>query len=218
MMLSTRMYYYSPLVFGRTGLSEHEGWGLATVARDSGYEYMVIVLGSPATTADGKVGSHYTDTAALYRWAFRNFTYKTLLTDSEILGSIKVKQVWGRDAVNLVPQAAFSTVVPNEVNPQDVIKKVTVNEEVLIAPVEKGTVYGKVELIVNVDEKIGEVPLVAAESMQRNALLAFFAGVGSVLTSGWFWGIFAVVILLVGGYVAIVVAGARRHRRTRRRR
>lgn len=217
MLRASSMYYYSPLVFGRTGLSEHEGWSLATVARDSGYEYMVIVLGSPAKTADGKVGSHYTDSAALYRWAFRNFTYKTLLTDSEILGSIKVKQVWGRDAVNLVPQAAFSTVVPKEVNPQDVIKKVTVNEQVLVAPIEKGTVYGKVELIVNVDEKIGEVPLVAAESLQRNALLAFLAGVGSVLTSGWFWGIFAIVIILVGGYVAIVVAGARRHRRRRRR-
>ncbi len=217
MLRASSMYYYAPLVFGRTGLSEHEGWGLATVARDSGYEYMVIVLGSPAKTADGKVGSHYTDSAALYRWAFRNFTYKTLLTDSEILGSIKVKQVWGRDAVNLVPQAAFSTVVPKDVNPQDVIKKVTVNEDVLIAPIEKGTVYGKVELIVNVDEKIGEMPLVAAESMNRNALLAFFAGVGGVLTSGWFWGIFAIILIVVGGYVAIVVAGARRHRRRRRR-
>ena len=125
MLRASTGYYYSPLKFGRTGLSEHEGWGLATVAADSGYEYMVILLGSPAKTADGVVGSHYTDTAQLYRWAFRNFTYKTLLTDSEILASVKVKNVWGKDSVNLVPKESFSTVIYNNVEPKDVIKKVT---------------------------------------------------------------------------------------------
>lgn len=218
MLRSSTGYYYAPLKFGRTGLSEHEGWGLATVAADSGYEYMVILLGSPAKTADGKVGAHYTDTAALYRWAFRNFTYKTLLTDSEILASIKVKNVWGRDAVNLVPEKAFSTVIYNNVEPKDVIKKVTVNEQVLKAPIERGTVYGKVELIVNVDEKIGEVNLVASENMKQSAFLALFSGIGAVLGSGWLWLAVLVIVLAIGGYIAYAVMDSKKQKRRRKAR
>ncbi len=211
-------YYYSPLVFGRTGLSEHEGWSLATIASDDGYDYMVILLGSPAKTADGKVGSHYTDTAALYRWAFRNFSYKTLLADSEILASVKVKHVWGKDTVNLVPKEAFSTVIYNTVEPKDVIKKVTINEQVVTAPIEKGTVLGKVELIVNVDEKIGEVELVAAETMKKSAVVAVFSGIGAVLGSGWLWGAIGLIVLLFGGYIGYAVWDAKRQRRKKMRR
>ncbi len=216
MLRASTGYYYAPLKFGRTGLSEHEGWSLATVAADSGYEYMVILLGSPAKTADGRVGAHYTDTAALYRWAFRNFTYKTLLADSEILASVKVKHVLGKDTVNLVPGQAFSTVIYNNVEPKDVIKKVTVNEPIVTAPIEKGAVLGKVELIVNVDEKIGEIELVAAEAMKKSAIAAFFSGIGAVLGSGWLWGSIGAVVLLFGGYIAYAVLDARRQQRRKR--
>lgn len=213
MLRSSSPYRYTPLKFGRTGLSEHEGWGLASVASDSGYDYMVIVLGCPSQTADGRTGSHYTDTMALFRWAFRDFNYKNLLTDSEILGSVKVKHVWGRDAVNLVPRSAFSTVVYDDVKPEEIIKKVTIYETEITAPVTAGTVYGKVELIVNVDEKIGEMELVAAESLQKNVLLAALSGVGKVFTSGWFWLAVGAVVVLLGGYITVAVLGARRHRR-----
>lgn len=211
MLRASSTFRYTPLKFGRTGLSEHEGWGLASVASDSGYDYMVIVLGCPTKSADGRVGLHYTDSIDLYRWAFRNFSYKSLLAENEILASIRVKHVWGRNAVNLVPEKAFSTIVPNEVDSDEVIKKVTTNAEVLIAPIEKGTVLGKVELIVNVDEKIGEIPLVAAESMQSNLLLVIISGIGAVLSSGWLWLAVGVVALVLGGYVAFAVLDARRH-------
>ncbi len=213
MLRASSPYRYTPLVFGRTGLSEHEGWSLASVARDSGYEYMVIVLGCPTKDENGTTGLHYTDTISLFRWAFRNFTYKTLLTDNEILASVKVKHVWGRSAVNLVPKQAFSTVVENSVDPAQIIKKVTVNEQSVVAPIKAGAVYGKVELIINVDEKIGEVELVAAENLDKNVLLAALGGIGSIFASGWFWAVFITVFVVLGGYITYVVIGARRHKR-----
>ncbi len=221
MLRASSTFHYAPLKFGRTGLSEHEGWGLASVASDSGYDYMVIVMGCPAKNDKGHVGLHYTDSIDLYRWAFRNFTYKTLLTDNEILAGIKVKNVWGRDAVNLIPKEPFATVVYNDVQPDEVIKKITTFEDELTAPITAGTVYGKVELIVNVDEKIGEVELVAAESMNSNLLLVILSGIGAVLSSGWFWLVIGLLVLLLGGYIALLVLSARRHRRrvkSRRRR
>lgn len=213
MLRSSSPYLYTPLKFGRTGLSGHEGWSLATVASDSGYDYMVIVLGCPESAADGKTNTHYTDTIDLFRWAFRNFTYKVLLNDSEILSGVKVKYVWGRDSINLVPKKPFSTVVYNDVKPEEIIKKVTLFEQEVEAPVEAGTVYGKVELIVNVDEKIGEMELVAAESAAKNELLAFLAGVGRVLSSGWLWLVVGVVVFLLAVYITVAVVGAKRHKR-----
>lgn len=213
MMRASSTFRYTPLKYGRTGLSEHEGWGLASVASDSGYDYMVIVLGCPTKSADGQVGLHYTDSIDLYRWAFRNFTYKTLLSENEILASVKVRHVWGRSAVNLIPKTAFSTVIYNDVDPDEVIKKVTVNATEVKAPVIAGTVYGKVELIVNVDEKIGEVELVAAENMDSNALLVALSGIGSVFTSPWFWVAFGILLLLIAAYVVYAVLDARRHKR-----
>lgn len=213
MLRASSTFRYQPLKFGRTGLSEHEGWSLASVASDSGYDYLVIVMGCPYKTEKGYMGGHYDDTADLFRWAFRNFTYKPLLTDTEILGSIKVRHVWGRDAVSLVPKTAFSTVVANDISADAVIKKVTTYETELKAPITAGTVYGKVELIVNVDEKIGEVELVAAEDMQKNIFLAAVSSVLDVLTSGWFWLIVILLLLAVGGYIVYAVLDAKRHRR-----
>ena len=43
--IASSSYYYEPLLYSRTGLSEHEGRTCASVARDAGYEYLVVVLG-----------------------------------------------------------------------------------------------------------------------------------------------------------------------------
>ena len=45
--------YYKPMVFGRTGVSD-TGRNIVSVASDSGYDYMVIILDSPLKDAEGK--------------------------------------------------------------------------------------------------------------------------------------------------------------------
>lgn len=212
LMRSSSSFYYKAVKFGRTGLSGYDDWSIVSVAENNGYRYMVIVMGCPNKSEDGQIGLYYNDTISLYRWAYGNFTYKTLLTDSEILGGVKVRLAWGKDTINLVPKTSFSTVVFNEVTPNDIIKKTTIYQETVDAPITAGTVYGKVELIINVDQKIGEVELVANETVERNGWLAILASVGAVFSSVWLWLAVGAIVLIVGGYVAIVLIGARRHR------
>lgn len=215
MQSSSSVFYYSPLVFGRTGLSDHEGRTYAAVARDSGYEYLAVVMNGPETNALGESGTHLRDARTLFRWAFNRFSYTTVLAKSEILASIKVNLSWSTDHLNLVPKEAFSTVVENELDPAQVIKKVTLYKKEVDAPIEKGTVLGKVELIVNVDQKIGEMDLVASESLGRNWLLYAWSGVAAFFTSGWFWlGVLLLIALLVG-YVFLNISYNRRRRRER---
>lgn len=215
MQQSSSPFYYSPLAFGRTGLSSHEGRTCASVARDSGYEYLVVVMSCPEQNEAGENGLHYRDTRTLFRWAFNKFEHATVLAKSEILASVKVRLAWSSDHVNLVPAREFSTVVESSLDPDQVIKKVTVYKEQIDAPVTKGAVLGKVELIINVDQKIGEVDLVAASDLNRSWLLYAFSGIGGFFTSPWFWLGLGLLILLIAGYVVLNITYNRRRRRER---
>ncbi len=215
MQQTSSPYYYSPLVFSRTGLSEHEGRTCASVARDSGYEYLVVVMSTPETNAAGESGLHYRDTKSLFRWAFNNFTYRTVLGKSEMLASVRVDLSWSTDHINLVPEKEFATVIESQMKTDQIIRKVTLYKERVSAPVEKGTVLGKVELIVNVDQKIGEVNLIAGESIKRNWLLYAWSGVAGFFTSPWFWGGLGLLALLLIGYIVLNVMYNRRRRKER---
>ena len=215
MQQSSSPFYYKPLVFSRTGLSEHEGRTCASVARDSGYEYMVVVMGCPETNEAGESGLHYTDTRTLFRWAFNNFEYTSILGKSEILASVKVNLSWNADHVNLIPARDFSTVVEMGLDPEQVIKKVTLYQQEIEAPVKKGTVLGKVELIVNVDQKIGEVDLVAMEDHERSGVLYAMDGVAGFFSSPWLWLGLGALVLLIAGYIILNIVYNRRRRRDR---
>ncbi len=214
-MQSSGSFYYSPLAFGRTGLSEHEGRTCASVARDGGYEYLTVVMSCPEKNEAGESGLHYRDTRALFRWAFNRFEHATVLAKSEILASVEVELAWSTDHINLVPEREFATVVESGLEPERIIKRVTVFEPTVQAPVTKGTVLGKVELIINVDQKIGEVNLVAADSLKRNWLLYAFSGLGGFFTSPWFWLGMGLLVALLIGYAILNISYNRRRRRDR---
>ncbi len=215
MQQSSSQFYYSPLAFSRTGMSSHEGRTCASVARDSGYEYLVVVMSCPETNEAGESGLHYRDTRALFRWAFKRFEHATVLAKSEILASVGVRLSWSTDHINLVPEKEFATVVESGLEADRVIKRVTVFDQTVDAPVQKGDVLGKVELIINVDQKIGEVNLVASDSLKRNWLLFAISGLGGFFTSPWFWVGMVLLVLLIVGYIMLNISYNRRRRRER---
>ena len=214
LMTSSSIHYYEPLVHSRTGLSDNDGRTCAAVARQDGYEYLAVVMGSPEHNANGESGVHYRDTKALFKWAFKQFEYKTVLAKSEILASLKVEQAWDIDRINLVPAKEVATVVDKDMEADHIIRKVTVFEKSVVAPIEKGTVYGKVELYVNVDQKIGEVELVAAQTVPHSELLrmweGFKAGVGKALPL--VLGVIGLLILLIIAYIILNILHNRRRK------
>ena len=210
-------YYYSPIVHSRPGRSEVDGRACAAVARDSGYEYLVVTMGCPITNENGEGNLHYKDVKALLRWAFKKFEYKTVLAKREILATVKVEHAWEVDHVNLIPAKEVATVVQMDIALDQIIRKVTVYEQTVDAPVQQGTVYGKVELFVNVDQKIGEVELVAAQTIDRSALQytwdSFVAFLGKALPYVLI-GV-GVILLLIVIYVICAINHNRKRRRKR---
>ena len=189
------------------------------MASDSGYEYMVVILDSPLKDDQGKaIYPYIDDTKTLYRWAFNNFEYSTILNKNEPVDSLKVNLAWDTDKVSLVPKEDFSTIVSVNLSPSAIRKEVTKYKDTVDAPVEKGTVYGKVELFINVDEKIGEVELVAAEQVEASEVLVLWENIRSFLTSPWFIGGLAVLTVLLIGYIILNVVHNRRRKRRKMKR
>lgn len=215
LLQSSSIHHYSPIAHSRTGLSEHEGRTCASVARDQGYEYLVVVLGCPEENQKGETGLHYRDTKTLFQWAFNHFDHQTVLGKSEIIATLPLELAWDTDHINLVPADKVATVVDKNLDLSQIIRKVTLHEESVQAPVEKGQVLGQVELIVNTDQVIGRVDLVAGESVERSQLLWALQGIGGFFTSGWFWLILGVLVLLIGSYIGYAILHNRRRRRQR---
>lgn len=195
------------------------GWCLASLARDSGYDYLVIVLGCPNQDSEGNANTaHYADTRTLYKWAFNEFTYKPLLTKNEILANIKVNLAWSKDKVALVPRDEFATVVYSQLKSEDIIKKVELTVEEVDAPVEKGTVYGKVSLYINLDQKIGEVDLVAGESIEASQILILWDKVRGFLSSPWFYAGLGLVGALLVAYIILNIVHNRKRKKNNMKR
>ena len=216
LMVPSSDYRYSPLVFSRIGNSNTDGNHCAAVARKGGYEYLVVVMSSPQADENGNGGVIYRDTTVLFKWAFNDFEYRIVLGKDEILRTLKVKQAWDVDRVNLIPEKEIATVVKKDI-PNNVIRpQITLNESSITAPVKKGTVYGKVELYVNNDQKIGEVALIAAEDISQSKLLrtwdnitgAFMKITGAVLP--WILIGVGAVVVLVGVYIVIAITHNRK--------
>ena len=220
LMQSSSNYYYDPIIHSRTGRSEIDGRTCASVARDSGYEYLSVVMGCPIQNDQGEGNLHYKDTKALLRWGFRKFEYKTVLAKREILATIKVNHAWDIDHVNLIPAKEVATVVLSDISADQIIRKVTVTNPEVDAPIQQGTVCGKVELFVNVDQKIGEVDLVAAQTVERSAVQYAWDGVVSFLGKALPFALIGlgIVVLLVIVYVIYAINHNRRRRGQPKRR
>ncbi len=211
--------YYPKLEFGRTGYAGEAGRCMVSVAKDGGYRYMAVVLGSAAADGTDRAIAHFEDTRNLYEWAFNNFSYKTLLTAGQPVAQQPVDLAWSTDTVGLVSGGSFGTVVPNELDVSTVILKPTlINSDKADAPVEKGARYGVVEIYITPDQKIGEVPMVAGVSVKRSDVLWVWRGVKKIFSSVWLYVGLGTFFLLVGGYAVLVAAHNRRRRRKRGRR
>lgn len=204
--------YYEPLSFGRTGYTDNAGRCMTSVARGSGYEYLAVVLGSDG--GENPSTAHFRDTKALYEWAFSSFTYKTLLNKNQPVAQLPVELAWSTDKVPLVAKEDFATIVDKNLDASAVrIVPVLSQTDAVEAPVEKGAVYGRAELYINIDQKIGEVDLVAGESLERSEVLAVWRTVRGVLGSPWLYAAIGLLVVLIITYAVISILHNRRRRR-----
>ncbi len=206
--------YYRRLSFGRTGFTDNAGRCMAAVAQDNGYEYLAVVMGCAKEDGSDYALAHYEDMRALCEWGFSNFTYKTLISKNQPVTQLSVDLAWSRDTLPLVAETDFSTIVEKNLDPSTVrVVPVLDQQGAVDAPIEKGTAYGKAELYINIDQKIGEVTLIAGESLERSDVLALWRSFRAFLASPWLYIILGLLLVMIAAYIILSILHNRRRRR-----
>lgn len=216
MLRSSAESYYKYLQFGRAGSTENEGRNMVGLAKNGGYQYMAVVLGSEMPDGQDSAIVHFEDAHDLFDWGFFHFSYRTLLSAGQPVGQLKVELAWSTDTVVLAAGSAFGAVVPDDTALSEVeIRPVLSGDGRVDAPVKKGDVFGTAEIWIVGGDKIGEVPMVAADSVSRSTLLAITRGFKRVFTSKWLYIAIGLFCLLAAGYVLLSALQNRKRRKKR---
>ena len=210
-------YYYEYATSVKTGFTDQAGRCLITTGAKNGYNYLCIVMNCPNKDANGnKVRNDFKDTKALYEWAFSTFEYKSVTTVGKPVGEVKVELSSDTDYVNVVPKEDFLYMLPKTANESTLTVDVKLNSETVDAPIQKGQVMGTATYYY-ADEKIGEVQVVAAQDVERDAFLAFGRFVKNVVSSIWFKIIVLVIVVLIVAFIVAVILLNRDHRKRKNR-
>ena len=160
--------YFYPYAHGvKTGYTDEAGRCLVSTATYEGYTYLCVVMGCPA-----KERRHFSDSSALYRWAFNNFSFREIANSKEPVCETKVNLSFETDHVALYFEKPFVTILPNDANDSTIVIKQHLNQESVNAPVHKGDILGTADVIY-AEKVIGTVNLVANDNIEASKLLRF---------------------------------------------
>lgn len=222
MMKSTSEYYYAPVRGIKTGTTDNAGRCFVSTATLDGFTYLLVVMGSQYQDGDGNYlteNNAFIDTKNLYEWAFDTFRVKTVVEPGKNVCEIPVKYVWGKDYLVLMSGDRFTTLMDKDIEVSNVVLEPVI-PAYLEAPVNKGDQVGEMRLLL-AGEELGRVPLIAAESVERNQWLYTWSKVTGVFQSFWFKFILIFLVTFILLYILLVVIrnhNRQKYSKVRRRR
>lgn len=202
--------YYSPYISGvKTGTTALAGHCVISTASKNGYNYMLIVMNAPQYDIDGdnvEENVAFTDSKKIYEWAFKNIVLTKVTNTTDVVTVVDVKYNWKVDHLRLLPAKEMSALVPSGTESGSLVIRPIESEtpKVVKAPVEKGDVLGKAEILYG-ENVVATVDLVAGENVSRSIILVILDGIKTVLSSTVFKILFALFVLLVIIYVFLII-------------
>lgn len=195
-------YYYTYCKGIKTGRTNKAGNCFCAYATRNGYNFICICLNAPLYDQYGKKLKYnysFIDAKELFDWAFTTLTLKEVLAADEVIAEVPVDLAWNRDALSLLPEESFKTLLPNAVTSTSVYRQVNIPESIE-APITKGDVIGTVTLVYAYEE-IGTINLVASESVERSELLYILSIINDIFQSTAFKIILALLLIGIVAYV-----------------
>ena len=193
----------------KTGSTDEAGRCVISQAEDSGYHYFCVVMGSPVTAAEPY--QNFIETRQLYRWAFGNFSLRTLLEQGELMAEVPVKYSGDGKVAKLAIKEDVVQLLRDDISLDSIIYKAELPEFVE-APIAAGDMVGKMHIML-MGEEIGTVELVATQDFSLSWFRKALGTIGSLLSSTVAKVIFIVVVLAIAGYIVYAV----RHNKKRKK-
>ena len=213
--------YYYPYAEGiKTGSTSEAGYCVITKASKDGYNYLAVVLGAPVIdyNNDGyDEKCSFIDAASLFKWAFNSLKFSTLFEEGEIVSEVAVKNGKKADTVQLVADKKTNAIVKSSFDKSTAIIDIVDKPEEILAPVRKGDVVCKANVIFG-DETVATVDLVAAEDVELSTFLSIINSIQGFFSLTIVIIILIVVVLFAALYVILVVNNVKKRNERKNRR
>lgn len=199
-------YYYEYAKGVKTGTTDEAGHCLVSTALKDNVAYMCIAFNAPCYDDDGYgVDTNYAifESKKLYEWAYENVAMNEILGKDDKVATVNVNYGDNAEKVALAPEFSYSTMLSKDVKKSDI--KITAKcQEVIDAPVKKGTVLGTATIQYN-GEELAKVNLVAAENVEKNEFSYFMTVAKNVVTSPAFVIVAISVAVLFVVFVIVMI-------------
>ncbi|MBQ8826295.1 MAG: D-alanyl-D-alanine carboxypeptidase [Oscillospiraceae bacterium] len=218
-MLSTGSDYYYEYSRGlKTGTLDESGRNLVAMARKDGNNYLLVTMGAPMTDAEGnKTNGQYEDHKNIFEWAFNNFSYEKIVSQSQEVTEIPVLLGQDADHVLLVPSEEFSTLWPSTLDKSTLKVEIdtsgyTDETGSVLAPISKGQKLGTYTLSLS-GEVLCTLDLVAKEGVELSQLEYNKMKAKAFIGSFWFKLAAVIAGILTVAYIAIILIYNRKKKR-----
>ena len=206
-------YLYDGATGGKTGYTNAAGYCLVTTAERNGVHVLAVVLGCDGALNAG-IEDYYNfiDSGVLYDWAFDNFSYRSVLSKSEVMSRLEVALAETDSLAMLRPATDLDILIPNETADEAISREVIIYDQNLKAPLAAGTVLGEVRVSVD-GEHVNTVKLVNSSDIELSRSAYLKARLGELFSKGWVIALLSIVLVFAVIYIALVT----RYRKLRRR-
>ena len=142
----------------KTGYTKNAGYCLTATAKKDNLRYITVLMGSPTLNDRSK------ETTEMLNYAFNSFKLNTIIDENSPLGKAKVEK-GEKDFVDVVVKGTVAELV--EINSK--IDEYTYNLKInkITAPVKKGDVVGKVEIMDNEGLIVKEEDITVASDVNK---------------------------------------------------
>lgn len=211
--------YLYPGAFGvKTGHTEAAGYCLAGAAEKNGVRILTIVLGGQATSGGY---SNFSDTVNLLDWAFNNFSIRTVVKKGSSMGTVEVKNGVDATEVGVVTAESVRSFLPEGLDTSDYQTVIKLDNDVAVAPIQKGDRLGTVTFLDSNGEEYGTVELIATADVDASVWASITGEISDFFSNSWMTLIAVLICLLLLAYFVLRVRANRRRKKAealRRRR
>ncbi|NLJ16515.1 MAG: D-alanyl-D-alanine carboxypeptidase [Clostridiales bacterium] len=185
-----------------TGNKEAGSRSLVTTATKNGYSYIIVTLESPFFTENGEkyTASAINDHTKLYNWAFTNFKRTLVIEKNEGIENVKVSKGKDKDEIEAIATEDLYYILPSYLDKSAVTREISFEKEIYPAPIEKGQSLGIVKLLYG-GKQIGEVQLVAKDSVELSMIEEYKERASEIIDSGWFKASIIILFLLISTFL-----------------
>lgn len=155
----------------KTGSTPEAGRCLLATAVKDGRRLISVVLGCSVKNIGGQDRlMNFVDSATLLDWGYNNFSVKTIFTTEDLIQEVPVALSKETNGVLVHAAEDVSFLLPNDVTPEMLERKVTVYGDTAYAPIEAGQELGEMTLSYD-GYTYATVKLLAADSVSVNRFL-----------------------------------------------